>query len=81
MTLKEKPLEEMTLKEFRLVNGLNQTEMLDKCGLSRALYSGMELGTKTPSVNVIKRIAENMEQSPELILRIYLNTEKEFSNV
>jgi len=48
------------LKDIRDSKGLTQEQVAILSGISRSHYTHIEQGTKTPSVNVAKRIAKQL---------------------
>lgn len=48
------------LKEIRLKKGLTQEQVAILSDISRSHYTHIEQGTKTPSVDVAKRIAKQL---------------------
>lgn len=44
------------LKEIRESENLSVEQMAKKLGISKSLYTKLESGARTPSINVIKRI-------------------------
>ncbi|MGM0775475.1 MAG: helix-turn-helix transcriptional regulator [Bacillota bacterium] len=49
------------LKKFRNNRKLTQEEVAKLCNISRSFYTQIENGTKTPSVDVAKKIAKTLE--------------------
>lgn len=49
------------LKEYRNKKGLTQEAVANKSSISRSFYTQVEIGTKTPSVPVAKRIAHTLD--------------------
>jgi putative transcriptional regulator len=49
------------LKSFRNKRKLTQEEVAKLCDISRSFYTHIEIGTKTPSVDVAKKIAKTLE--------------------
>ncbi|MBX9972109.1 MULTISPECIES: helix-turn-helix transcriptional regulator [Cytobacillus] len=49
------------LKKFRSNRKLTQEEVAKLCNISRSFYTQIENGTKTPSVDVAKKIAKTLE--------------------
>ena len=48
------------LKEYRRRNNLTQKELAERTGINQADISKLENGTRNPSVNLLKRLAEGM---------------------
>lgn len=46
------------LKEARKKKGLTQNDVADAAGMNRAAYSNIEIGKRSPSVKLAKKIAE-----------------------
>jgi putative transcriptional regulator len=46
------------LKSIRVEKNLTHEDVAKNCNISRSYYTHIENGTKTPTVNVAKRIAE-----------------------
>lgn len=44
------------LKEFRCVKGYTHREIANKCEISRSYYTHIENGTKTPSVEIARKL-------------------------
>lgn len=49
------------LKELRSNKGLTQEEVALLSGISRSHYTSIEIGTKTPSVDVAKKIGKTLK--------------------
>lgn len=49
------------LKDIRKSNSLTQEEVAIKSKISRSFYTHIENGTKTPSVDVAKKIAKTLD--------------------
>ena len=65
------------LKELRARDGLNQTELAKKAGVSRQTISLIERGEYTPSVVIALKIAKIFGENLEAVFR--LEEEKEES--
>ncbi|MGT2847402.1 helix-turn-helix transcriptional regulator [Streptococcus massiliensis] len=65
------------LKELRAREGLNQTELAQKAGVSRQTISLIERGEYTPSVVIALKIAKIFGENVEAVFR--LEGEKEES--
>lgn len=65
------------LKELRVREGLNQTELAQKAGVSRQTISLIERGEYTPSVVIALKIAKIFGENVEAVFR--LEGEKEES--
>ncbi|HDR7849257.1 TPA: helix-turn-helix transcriptional regulator [Bacillus toyonensis] len=48
------------LKEFRCVKGYTHEDIANKCKISRSYYTHIENGTKTPSVEIAKKIGGSL---------------------
>jgi len=48
------------IREKRKNKKLTQSQLAEKIGISRAYLAEIELGTKTPSLPVVKRICETL---------------------
>ncbi|EML9733608.1 TPA: helix-turn-helix transcriptional regulator [Bacillus cereus] len=48
------------LKEFRCVKGYTHEGIANKCNISRSYYTHIENGTKTPSVEIAKKIGGSL---------------------
>lgn len=57
-----------TLKLIRIANDLKSIEVAKKCGVSATYISEIESGTKTPTINMLKKIAEVYNISSSKIL-------------
>ena len=55
-----------TLKQWRLKRKLRQQDMADKLNIKRNTYSGYETGSRSPSIDIIRKIAD--------ILAVDINT-------
>ncbi|KXG42854.1 helix-turn-helix transcriptional regulator [Tepidibacillus decaturensis] len=49
------------LKEKRIAKGLTQTQVADRCKISRSYYTHIENGTKTPTVPIAKLIGLELD--------------------
>lgn len=47
----------------RKIKHLKQSEVAQVCGISQTYYSKLELGTKTPSIMVAKKLARLLDFS------------------
>ena len=56
------------VKEVRKNLSLSQEEFGNKIGLSKSGISNIENGTRNPSVNLLKRLADGMECTSQQIL-------------
>jgi XRE family transcriptional regulator, regulator of sulfur utilization len=52
------------LREARLRRGLSQEEAAAQGGIDRAYYGHVERATKTPTVNMIWRVAQAVNKKP-----------------
>lgn len=48
---------------FRTKAGLTQQELADKCGVARSYVSAFELGTRTPTLDTLKTLANSLDCS------------------
>ena len=48
------------IKDIRKKNNLTQKELAERTGINQADISKLENGTRNPSVNLLKRLAEGM---------------------
>jgi transcriptional regulator with XRE-family HTH domain len=56
-----------SIRRVRELQGINQEEAAERCGLHRTYYSGIERGTRNVSLKNIERIAKGLKKSlPEL---------------
>lgn len=46
------------IREIRTKKKLTQSQLAEKIGISRAYLAEIELGTKTPSLHVVKKLCE-----------------------
>lgn len=53
-----------TLAEVRARRGLTHQQVADAAGISRAFYTRIESGIRTPSLDVALRIAEVLDADP-----------------
>ncbi|KXT65785.1 helix-turn-helix transcriptional regulator [Streptococcus sp. DD04] len=58
------------LKELRARDGLNQTELAKKAGVSRQTISLLERDEYTPSVVIALKIAQIFNESVENVFRL-----------
>ena len=58
------------LKELRARDGLNQTELAKKAGVSRQTISLLERDEYTPSVIIALKIAQIFNESVENVFRL-----------
>jgi transcriptional regulator with XRE-family HTH domain len=49
------------LKEIRVKKGLTQSQVAKSCNISRSYYTHIEIGTKTPTVDVAKVIGQTLK--------------------
>ena len=49
------------LKLKRVAQGLNQTQLAEKAGVSQNTISGYETGERFPSRNILERLAKALE--------------------
>ena len=49
--------------DARINAGMTQVELLQKSGISQADISRLEKGTRNPSLNLLKRLAEAMDST------------------
>ena len=56
------------LKEKRLQKGLSQQALADAIGVTRISLVGYERGTKQPSTQVLKALAEELNCSTDYLL-------------
>ena len=54
-----KPMIQLKLK--RVAQGLNQTQLAEKAGVSQNTISGYETGERFPSRNILERLAKALE--------------------
>lgn len=52
------------VKQYRIMRGLNCTELANKVGVSQVFISDIEAGNKIPSVAVLCRIAKALNIKP-----------------
>lgn len=50
-----------TVVEARLAKNLTQKELAERTGINQADISKLENGTRNPSINLLKRIADGMD--------------------
>ena len=58
------------LKELRARDGLNQTDLAKKAGVSRQTISLLERDEYTPSVVIALKIAQSFNESVENVFRL-----------
>ena len=58
------------LKELRARDGLNQTDLAKKAGVSRQMISLLERDEYTPSVVIALKIAQIFNESVENVFRL-----------
>jgi transcriptional regulator with XRE-family HTH domain len=56
------------IKRLRRELNLSQTKFAKRCGLSQGYVSLMESGERTPTFDMIDRIAKALEVTPESLL-------------
>lgn len=56
------------LKAARKALGLSQEELALEAGVDRTYVSGMERGTRNPSLAMIARLAERLQTTPAALL-------------
>lgn len=61
----------MTMKEFRLRQGLTQAEMAHKAGLSRMTINRLETNGRMPSITVMRKIGRAFNISSSNIFDIF----------
>lgn len=66
---RETPIAER-LKHARKMEGLNQQELADKCGIARNSVFGYEKGVREPDASVLKRMAGALGVSADWLLGI-----------
>ncbi len=49
------------LREIRTAKGLTQQELADMVGIDRSFYTNIELGVKTPSLQVAMKIKKALD--------------------
>jgi len=57
------------VREARIKRGLSQEEAAALGGLDRSYYGHLERASKTPTINMIWRVAEAVEVKPSQLLR------------
>lgn len=55
------------LKQYRLKKNLTQQQMSELLNTSQSYYSRLEKGRRKPGIQMINRISELLNQSPEFI--------------
>lgn len=58
------------LKALRELERLTAAEMADKLGMSKSLYTKLESGARTPSINAIRKIKDVY---PEIDINIFFD--------
>ncbi|MDP4086570.1 MAG: helix-turn-helix transcriptional regulator [Bacillota bacterium] len=70
------------LKKHRTSAGFTQLEIATYCNITRSYYSQIELGMKTPNVDIAKRLGEKLqfnwaalyeESAPEIFEKLIAN--------
>jgi len=61
------------LRETRLKRGLSQEAAALKGGIDRSYFGAIERATKTPTVNMVFRVAEAVETKPS---QLFAKTER-----
>lgn len=56
------------LKEVRLKKGISQKEVAEKIGVAKSTYSLYESGNREPNVETIKKIADFLNVSADVLL-------------
>lgn len=54
-------VERSWLRDIRIMKEKTQLEVAKQSGISRTYYTNIELGLKTPAVEVAKKIAETLD--------------------
>lgn len=67
------------LREAREANGLSQRDLADKLGLKVAIVSHWETGRRLPSLDVLVRLCEVLNRTPEFFLVEDIGGAKELS--
>ncbi len=57
-----------SVRELRLLQGISQEELADKCGFARSYMSRIERGKGNPSLVAIKTIADALEVNIKALL-------------
>ena len=57
------------LREARLKRGLSQEEAAALGGIDRSYYGHLERASKTPTINMIWRVAEAVDANPSQLVR------------
>lgn len=57
----------LTVKQWRLLKGLTQEHMADKCGVHRNTYASWEENPENITIGNAKKIANALEESIDVI--------------
>lgn len=57
----------LTIREIRNHRGVSQESLALRCGLDRTYISGIERGTRNPSLTNILKIAAALDVSPSVL--------------
>ena len=56
------------MKEIRLARGMTQQQLADAVGMSYQAISTYEVGTREPSIDIIKKLCEVLHCTPNELL-------------
>lgn len=59
----------MTLKEYREMKGLSQTELANRVGLKQTTISQYENGSRRPNLSMAKKLSDALEISLDDFVR------------
>ena len=60
-----------TISGFREGLGLSQEDLADRAGIHRTYVSQLERGLKSPTLNILMKIAKALETKPSLLMRAF----------
>lgn len=64
------------IKELRTINKMSQSQLAIKLDLSDSIISGYERGVRTPSLEVLYKISEIFNVSPDVFFNVEYKTEE-----
>ena len=67
----------MTLKNLRIVNKIKQVEVAKELNLSRIAIANYEKGSRTPSIEMLPKLAEILNCSIEELVLAIIETKKQ----
>jgi len=65
-----------TIKQLRKRQGINQQFLADRLGITQTYLSLLESDQKTPSINLITSLSEELKIPPSILAYLTLNKEE-----